>query len=143
MSADNKAIVRRLIKEVWNRRDVNVLDDIVSANYVGHDPAFSHPDGTVGFKEGVKSIRSALPDIEFAIEDLIADGDTVVFRWSGRGSHQGVFLGVTPTGRQVNITGINIIRVSGGKITEQWSNWDTLGLLRQLGGELAATQGKS
>lgn len=143
MSAENKAIVRRLIQEVWTRRDLNVLDEIVAVNYVRHDPAIAHPDGREGFKEYVKSIRGAFPDIEFAIEHLIAEGDTVVFRWSARGSHQGVFLGVAPTGRRVTITGINIARLSGGKITEQWSNWNALGLLQQLGGESRPAQAKS
>jgi hypothetical protein len=116
MSADNKAIVRRLIREVWNRRDVNVLDDIVAANYVGHDLALSHPDGTVGFKESVKSIRSAPFPMLNSPSRTLSRTATLWFACGVGGKSSGrVSRGYSDWQTGVNMTGINIARVSGGK----------------------------
>jgi predicted ester cyclase len=77
--------------------------------------------------------RTAFPDLQIPIEDVIAEGDRVVTRWTTRGTHQGELMGAAPTGNQLTVTGILIDRVSGGKIEEEWVDYDTLHLMQQIG----------
>jgi len=91
--------------------------------------------GLEGFKGLVSSYRSGLPDLRIPIEDLIAEGDRVVTRWTAYGTHQGELLGNAPTGNQATVTGILVDRVSGGKIEEEWVAYDTLHFMRQIGAE--------
>ncbi len=128
---ENKAIDRRFTEEVWNRGNLAVVDELMSADYNGHDPMM--PAGSEGFKQYVLMYRSAFPDVHLTIEDQIAEGDTVVSRWTARGTHKGELMGIPPTGKQVTVTGMNIERVANGKLVEGWSNYDTLGMLQQLG----------
>ncbi len=141
MSAENKALVRRLTKEIWSKGNLNLADQIVSTNYVYHDPALAHEPGLEGFKQHVTRVRAAFPDIQFTIDDIIAEGDRVVSRWTARGTHRGDFLGVSGTGKPVTVTGTSTSRISRGKIVEHWSNWDALGLMQQLG--VVATLGQA
>ncbi len=134
MSAENKAVVRRFIEEIWNKRNMAVIDEIFAPNYVNHDP--SSPD----FGRGPESVRrltsfylSAFPDTRFTIDDQISEGDRVLTRWTARGTHQGDLRGIAPTGRKVTVTGMTVSRVSNGKIIEDYENWDALGLMQQLG----------
>ena len=141
MSAENKALVRRLFKEVWSKGKLDLLDKIVAADYENHDPAGRMPaSGREGLKQHVTAYRDAFPDLAFTIDDILADGNKVIVRWTANGTHLGTLLGAIPaTGRQVLTIGTSIIRVAGGKITEQWANWDALGLMQQLG--VTATPG--
>jgi len=84
-------------------------------------------------KQFVSMYLTAYPDTHFTIEDQIAEGDTVVTRWTARGTHKGPLMGIPPTGKQVTVTGISIGRVVNGKTVEGWSNYDTLGMMQQLG----------
>ena len=128
---ENKALDRRFAEEVWNRGNLAVVDELMSADFDGHDPTM--PAGREGFKQFVLMYRSAFPDIHITIEDQIAEGDKVVSRWTARGTHQGELMGIPPTGKQATVTGINIERFANGKFIEEWSNFDALGLLQQLG----------
>ena len=128
---ENKAIDRRFTEEVWNQGNLAVVDELMSADYDGHDPAM--PAGSEGLKQFVLMYRSAFPDVHLTIEDQIAEGDTVVSRWTARGTHKGELMGIPPTGKQVTVTGMNIERIANGKFVEGWSNYDTLGMLQQLG----------
>ena len=83
--------------------------------------------------------RTAFPDLRLTIEAQVSEGDLVVTRWKASGTHQGELFGIAPTGKQATVTGISLTRVSGGKIAEDWTNWDTLGLLQQLGAVPAPT----
>src|SRR3712207_3938701 len=135
MSEENKEKVRRFFQEAFNEGNLGVADEIFASDYVQHDPTtpeeISGPEGIKGF---VQMYRSAFPDSHITVEDLIAEGDKVVTRFRGRGTHQGELFGVAPSGNQVEITGITISRFSGGKIAEDWTNSDTLGLMQQIGG---------
>jgi predicted ester cyclase len=135
MSAEeNKAMVRRFVEEVWNKGNVGVIDEIGSPDWVEHDP--DRPEELRGLgdaKRRVEEVRSAFPDLYVTLEDLIAEGEKVVSRWRARGTHQGELLGIPPTGRQVEFTGMRIQRISGGKFVETWHQPDTLGMMRQLG----------
>jgi steroid delta-isomerase-like uncharacterized protein len=134
MSENNKNVVRRLIEEVWNKGNLHVADELYTPNYLHHDPAT--PDvgrGPEGEKQRATLYRSAFPDFRLSIDELLADGDHVVARWTCRGTHKGELNGIAPTGKQFNISGISLVRFSGGKMAEGWINWDTIGLMQQLG----------
>ena len=134
MSEANKNVVRRLFEEVWNKGNLPVTDELFTPNYAHHDA--STPDvgrGPESEKKRVTLYRNAFPDIRLTIEDMLAEGETVVARWSCRGTHKGELNGIAPTGKQFNITGISIARFTNGKMFEGYINWDALGLMQQLG----------
>ncbi len=134
MSAENKAVVRRLIDEVWNQRTFDVLDDLFAADALVHDSGAPLPTrGPTCAREGIGAACAAFPDIRINIDDLFASDDKVVLRWSSHGTHRGELQGIPPTNRPMTMTGIAIYRFADGKIVEEWMNNDTLGMLRQLG----------
>ena len=142
MSEGNKNIVRRLFEEVWNKGNLQVTDDLFTLNYSHHDS--STPDvgrGPESEKKRATLYRTAFPDLRLTVEDIIAEGETVVARWSCRGTHKGDLNGIAPTGKRINITGISIARFTNGKMSEGFVNWDALSLMQQLGvvPELAKT----
>jgi len=133
MSEENKAIVRRLMDEVWTKGNLPLVDQIISVNYKHHDS--STPDfgpGPEGEKKRVTLYRSAFPDLQFNLDDVIAEGDTVLVRWSSHGTHRGPLSGIAPSGKKANVSGMTLARFAGGKMVEGWVNWDALGLLQQL-----------
>ena len=134
MSEENKTIVRRLFEELWNKGNLSVADNLFTPNYDHHDP--STPDfgrGPESEKKRATLYRTAFPDVRLTIEDIIAEGETVMTRWSCRGTHKGDLRGIAPTGKQINISGVTIARLANGKFVEGWVNWDALGLMQQLG----------
>jgi steroid delta-isomerase-like uncharacterized protein len=139
---ENKAIVRRLAEDVW-AGNLDVIDELLDAKYVGYDPSMPKPiRGPAGFKDWVSTYRSAYSDARVTVEDQIAEGDKVATRWTGHGTHDGELLGISPTRKQVTVSGITVSRLKNGKVVESWQNWDTLGMLQQLGAvpELARAQ---
>lgn len=131
---DLKAMVRRELEEVYGAGNLDVVDEIVSTGYVGHDSAIPEPlRGPGAVKQAAAGYRAAFPDLRLTIESQIAEDDVVVTRWTATGTHQGELFGIAPTGKQATVSGISIDRFSGGKVAESWTNWDTLGLLQQLG----------
>lgn len=133
MSA-NKDVIRRLVDEVWANRNLAAADELVAAGYVGHDPTLGEPaHGPQGFKDAAAVYQTAFPDASIAIEELVAEGDRVVARWTGRGTHQGELMGIAPTGKQITVSGITVSRLEGGKVVEEWTVYDALGMLMQLG----------
>jgi len=134
MSAANKALARRLVEEAFNAGRLEVTDELIASDFVGHDPSLpGEVRGPAGVKEVIAGYRAAFPDIRVMIEDQIADGDLVVTRWRATGTHQGELMGMSATGKQATVTGITIDRIVGGRIAESWDNWDTLGMMQQLG----------
>ncbi len=134
MSEENKAIVRREIEELFNRDgNLDAADEIYASNYVGHEPTTGDNRGIEGAKQFAAAYRDAFPDLQATIEDQIAEGDKVATRFRARGTHQGDLEGIAPTGNQIEITGIFISRIAEGKIAEDWSNFDALGMLQQIG----------
>ena len=134
MSEQNKTNVRRLFEELWNKGNLPVADELVAPNYVHHDA--STPDvgrGPESEKKRVTLYRNAFTDLRFTVEDMIGEGETVVARWSCRGLHKGDLNGIAPTGKQIAITGVSVVRFTGGKMIEGWINWDTLGPMHQIG----------
>ena len=134
MSEPNKATSRRVVDEIFTGGNFEAIDECFDPGYVGYDVASPEPvRGPQGLKEQAQGYRAAFPDLQMTIEDQVAEGDRVVTRWTARGTHQGDLFGIDPTGKQATITGITIDRFSGGKIVESWDNWDTYGLMQQLG----------
>lgn len=134
MSDANKSLSRRVIDEIFNEGKLEVADEIVAADSISHDPALPEPaSGPEGLKQVVTGYRAAFPDLSVTIDDQIAEGDRVVTRWTARGTHEGDLWSIAATGKQGTVTGITIDRYKGGKIVEVWTNWDTLGLMQQLG----------
>ena len=133
MSEENKAVARRFF-EIFEQGDLDTLDEIVAPDAVDHDPYNPHADeGLEGARKAIAMYREAFPDLSFEIEDQIAEGDKVVTRWAGTGTHKGELLGFEPTGNRSTTTGIAIDRIEGGKIVESWNSWDTLGMMQSIG----------
>ena len=128
---DNKANVRRGFEAV-NQKNLAVFDELLTPDVVFHS-ASTTMQGLEAYKQLLSVYVTAFPDLQFTIEDMIAEGDTVVVRYTTRGTHQGNFRGIPPTGKQVSGTGMFMDRLVNGKAVEQWINGDDLGLLQQLG----------
>jgi len=133
MSAEeNKAIFRRFIEEVWNQGNLTVADELFAPDaFTPSAPQL--PPGPEGVKTIATLWRTAFPDFQMTIEDLIAEEDKVAARFTERGTHQGEFMGIAPTGRQMSVTEIGILRMVDGKVTESWYEVDMLSLMQQLG----------
>jgi steroid delta-isomerase-like uncharacterized protein len=130
----NKATVRAWVEAAWNQGNLSMADGLYAADYVYHDPASpTEVRGVEGIKGLVTMYRTAMPDLRFTIEDMIAEGDKVVWRWTVRGTHRGPLMGIPATGRSGTVTGIIITRFANGKWQEDYNNWDTLGMLQQFG----------
>jgi steroid delta-isomerase-like uncharacterized protein len=133
MSEENKAVVCRQEQEIFTQGNLDAADEIYAPYYVGHDPA--NPEDIRGLeaaKQAAADYREAFPDLQVTVEDLIAEGDKVAARVRFSGTHQGELEGIAPTGRRVDCTGIVISRIEGGKIAEDWANFDDLGMMQQL-----------
>ncbi|HEV2712857.1 MAG TPA: ester cyclase [Gaiellaceae bacterium] len=129
---DNKQIVRRALEEPW--RDLSVLDELIDDSYVGYDPSAPEPiRGVQGVKDFVNQYVSAFENAQITVVDQIAEGDYVATRWEGKGRHTGELLGIAPTNREATVSGQTLSRLANGKIVEEWTNWDTLGMLQQIG----------
>jgi steroid delta-isomerase-like uncharacterized protein len=131
---ENKALIRRYAEEVWNRGNLDALDEFVSPDYLFTDPSGKVTiRGPRGLKQAVAAIRAVFPDHRLTIEDMIAEDDRVAWRWRMHGTHRGELMGVPPTGRRVTTTGVAVYRIRSGRIVERWGESDVLGLLGQLG----------
>ncbi len=128
---DNKALTRRFYDEVLNGRRTGVLDEIAAAGYDEHDPLPGQGEGRQGLKNRVAMLVEGLAPT-FTVEDVIAEGDRVVVRWTNSGRHVGDFLGVPPTDRPFAIAGIDIYRIEDGRLAEHWHVVDQLSMLQQL-----------
>jgi len=136
-SEDNKALVRRWFEEVMSQGNLATADLICMECYPGftviNGVVDNPPGGLEGVRDMVRMFRTAFPDAQFTVEDQIAEGNKVVTCLTIRGTHQGDFIGLAPTGKQVTISGISIWELADGKLLQERVNWDTLGMLQQLG----------
>jgi steroid delta-isomerase-like uncharacterized protein len=128
-----KAIARRYIEEVWNNGNLVLIDELFTPDYINHSPNVGQMAGPEGLKQLIATFRRAAPDLHLTINDMIAEGDRVVTRWTAQGTHQGELMGVPPTGKQIAVTAIVIDRIVDGRIVEHWAGRDDLGLFQQLG----------
>jgi steroid delta-isomerase-like uncharacterized protein len=131
--ADVTTIVRRLIEEPW-KGNMEVVDECVAPGYVGHDP--SEPElirGPEGLKAQSEKYLAAFPDGRITVDEQFSEGNRVATRWTGRGTHKGELAGISATGKEVTVSGLTISHLEGDKVMEEWTTWDTLGMLVQLG----------
>jgi len=139
LADESRAVVRRFFSELWNKGNLNVADEIIDMDAVNHDPAApSLGMGPEATKRLVTMYRSAFPDLVLQTEHMIAESGMVAIHWVSSGTHRGEFLGAGPTGKRVLVDGISILQVYRGKIAEVYTNWDTLGLMKQIGAPKSA-----
>jgi steroid delta-isomerase-like uncharacterized protein len=130
MSEDNKALARRSWEVVEN---LDILDEVYASDLVWHEPD-QDVHGLEEARQFVTTYKTAFPDLNVTVEDVISEGDNVVTRYTMRGTHQGEIEEFgPPTGRQVELQGITVHRIADGKIVEEWERYDNLSLLQQLG----------
>src|ERR1700746_1250360 len=130
----NKSLIRRLIEEAVNKGNFKVMDEIISTDYVYREPTAGEKRGRAGYQKIVTTYRNAFPDIKLTIEEQVAEGDKVVTRTSGGGTHRGELFGAAPTGKRVSgVSGIVVTRIANGKVVEDNWVYDALGMMRQLG----------
>ena len=129
--AKNKAFVDRMTEEFWNAGNLTVVDEFYAVGFCSHDP-----NGTMDleqFKQQAAAYFVAFPDLNIITDDLVAEGDKVVKRWTAHCTHKGELMGIPPTGKQITVTGLEMFRLAGGKIVEIWSIMDSLGMMQQIG----------
>ena len=127
----NKAIIRDFFAQVWNEGDEAAIDRFIATDAAGNDPDFGI--GREGFKRQWRTWREAFPDLHFQVEELVAEGDTVVSRWTLTGTHTGLFLGIAPTGRTIRVGGMSLDHLQDRLLVSGFDGWDNLGLRQQLG----------
>lgn len=135
---DNIAVVRRFVNELWNGRRLDVADEIFATDCITHqlrsgEPVTSAPRDPQTIKQHVLDWVNAFPDLQFTIEQTVASADRVASHITMRGTHNGAWMGVSPTGKQISLTMIVIHRIDALKIVEDWVLVDSLGLFQQLG----------
>ena len=129
---NNEAVVRRMVEEVINGRNLDLADELIAPEYQYHGDVVG-VNGPEGFKGLWQMFIRTFPDVILTIEDIFSEGDLVAARLTFKGTHEGEFMGVQATGRTVIITGINMVLVEDGRCVEEWDRLDFMGLMRQLG----------
>jgi predicted ester cyclase len=130
---ENKAMVRRVIEEAWNKGNMAVIDEHLSPDYVHHNLPPGMPHDREGYKQMVRKHHAAFSGFHLMIEDEVAEGDKVALRFKWSGMHTGEYLGIAPTGKQIAVTALCMHRIEGDKEVEQWAQVDQVGLMQQLG----------
>jgi len=133
MSEENKALMHRVYEEGFSQNNLDVLDELIASDFTDHNPNPGQGPGLEGLKQFISSMHTVLYGLQNDVEDMVAEGDKIAARLRISGTHQGEFLGIAPTGKQVTFTGIDILRIAEGKVMEHWGNVDELGMLQQLG----------
>jgi predicted ester cyclase len=133
MGADIKALAKKTIEELFDLGHLSFLNDVSELCFVGHDPLKEKALSLGEEKQIASAFRKAFPDLRCAVEDAITEGEQAACRWRMAGTHEGPFLGREPSGKRVSFEGITIMRFHGGRLAEEWTQYDTLALLSQLG----------
>ena len=130
----NRQFMQRFVQFI-NTADAQLASELVSSKAIFYVPGRPDPvSGPAGYLEIISMMRSGFPDIQWTLEETIAEGDNIVARYTMRGTHQGAFMGVPPTGKKIAVQALNIYRFSNGQILEELGQPDLLGLLQQIGG---------
>ncbi len=132
MSDPNKQRVRQYVEEVLNKGNATLIEELIAPSFIGHDPTGPDIYGPKGVKQQQTLYQTAFPDLQYIVEEVVAENDIVVWRWTAHATHLGEILGIAPTRKQVTITGTTTCHLANGKFQELWNNWDALGLLQQL-----------
>ena len=130
----NRALINTYFDQVWNRGRVNLLDSLLSPDYINHTPSVPDPPkGPAGLKPIVLAIRKAFPDLHYQIRDIIVTQDKVVARVIMTGTQKDTLFGIPPTGKPIKVNQVNIERIEDGKVAEHWRVTDELTMMKQLG----------
>jgi steroid delta-isomerase-like uncharacterized protein len=132
MSEENKALARSFYERV-NAGDLSVVDELVADDFVDHEEFPGIPSNKDGVKQFFAMTRSAFPDLRFEAQEVVAEDDLVSMRFVFTGTQQGEFMGVPPTGKQVEVGGFDLVRIENGQVTEHWGVLDAMALMQQLG----------
>ncbi len=133
MSEENKAIVRRIVQEIWNGGNLDLADELITPDYVDNVAGSGSPVGPEGFKDAVSGVRDAFPDFTITIKDMISEGDKVALVWTFIGTHKGELMGIAPTEKLIEFDGIYLYRFKDGKLVERSGKRDMFKLMSQLG----------
>jgi predicted ester cyclase len=125
--------VRRYVEEFVDRSNFDLSEEIFAPNFVRYDAGPDQGSRVEDLKHFFAMLHSGFPGFQSTIEDLLSEGDKVALRFTFRGIHQGEFMGIAPTGKEVTMSGIEILRIADGKLVEMWNQEDVLGMMRQLG----------
>jgi steroid delta-isomerase-like uncharacterized protein len=131
---ENKAIIRRYIEVGWSTGDMSAVEEAIAPNYRRHQPNMVMPvESEKDLEQLIGMYRAGIPDFDLKIQHIVAEGDWVVTRVIGRGTHTGELAGIPPTGKSLDFTASDIFQMADGKVIESWHNVDDLGLLQQIG----------
>lgn len=130
---ENREVVRRAYEELWNERNVEVVDELATEDFLNHAAPPGRQRGRQGLKDVVRMFENAFPDFRYEVEDVISEGEKVAVRDVFVGTHQGDFMGIPATGNRVTMEAIHIFRFEVGRMAEHWVARDDLGMMRQLG----------
>ena len=133
MSEENKALTRRFYEEIFNKGNLDAIDQLCSPDFVIHTPPPGMDPSSEGLKQMLDIFRQAFSDMNVTVDEMVAEGDTVVSRTSMRGTHTGDMMGIAPTGKQFSIRGMDLIHIVDGKATEVWHFEEELAFWQQLG----------
>jgi len=134
MQTSNERLIRRYFDEIWNNGKLDVLNEIISPDYINHNPGIANPiPGPEGLKPIIVAIRKAFPDLRYVIENIVATDTQVAIHTTMHGTHKGDFFGIAPTNKMIRVSQIQIERIENNKIIEHWRVTDELTLLKQLG----------
>ena len=131
-TTENKNLIRTFVEEVINQGRLERADDLVAVDFLELDPLPGQRQGREGLKQVIAAMRAAFPDIHWAVDEMVAEGDKVFSRFTWSGTHRGEFLGISPTGKQIKVAGMVLDRVGAGKMTESRILMDGLSMMRQL-----------
>ncbi len=130
---ENKALVRRLYQEIFNEKRLSAIDDYFAPDVIDETLPPGSPGGIEGVRMTMTAFLMAFPDLQLTIEEMVAEGNKVVTRWTFRATHAGDSLGMPATGKHVTLPGVSIVRLEGGKSVENWVTFDQLNMLQQPG----------
>lgn len=134
MGIDNTTIARRFMEEIWSKGNLDIIGELVATDMILRDGVFPEGRGHEFLRTQVRDLRTAFPDLRFTVDEVLpTTGDRVLVRWTCRGTHRGPLLDIAPTGRSMNLTGVDFMRIVNGKIVENNSFWDSYGAFQQLG----------
>ncbi len=134
----NKAIIRRVIEDIFNAGKIALITEFIAPDYTDHSALPGQPAGRDAVRDTAARFRAAFPDLRWIIREMVAEGERVALRWGAEGTHRGEFAGCAPTGRTVTFEGITLYHLRGGQVTDEWVCWDEAGLLRQIAAPDAA-----
>ena len=132
-AADTKALTQRVYDEAFNRGNVDVIDELMSDDFVEHEDFPGLPPGKEGVRQFTQAMLQAFPDLAVHVEDMIAENEKVVSRVRFVGTHQGEFMGIPATGNKIEFAAIDVLAWRDGQATDHWAVTDTLAMFTQLG----------